>query len=92
MFDEDFNMRVIWTKAHTTLEEQAKMAFENCQDARANQKTLKMPWSTKKKVYAAFRNVKTTLQKTRFRSVNLYKEFAYRSKNEYMVTATTIKH
>ena len=25
-------------------------------------------------------NVKTTLQKTRFRSVNLYKEFAYRSK------------
>ena len=27
-------------------------------------------------------NVKTTPQKTRFRSVNLYKEFAYRSKIE----------
>ena len=35
--------------------------------------------------------VKTTPQKTRFRNVNLYKEFAYKSKIELMVTATTIE-
>ena len=35
--------------------------------------------------------VKTTPQKTGFRSVNLHKEFAYRSKIEYMVAATIIK-
>ena len=35
--------------------------------------------------------VKTRPQKTRFRTVNLYKRFASKSKIEWMVTATTIE-
>ena len=37
--DEGLNIRVVWTKGHTTLEEKAKMSLENHQVARANART-----------------------------------------------------
>ena len=37
--DEGLNIRVLWAKEHTSLEEEAKMSLENHQVARANART-----------------------------------------------------